>query len=159
MLTRHFNYMDSHYTDKVLFDNFEEKTSTCRRYYDGSTTESVESAQEFCRSLGGALDFDWAIETNQFNSNFTSWKRTFFTYWTFRHRIWIYHFKYAVQLLNSSIQISRIDESMQSIEMFNSALNNQQLWTPFFDDNGNPLCFIWQQSDNATSKFFNFQYF
>ena len=42
--------------------------------------------------------------------------------------------------------------------MFNSALNNQQLWTPFFDNNGNPLCFNWQQSDNATSKFFYFQY-
>ena len=46
-------------------------------------------------------------------------------------------------------------ESMQRDEMFNSGLNNQQLWTPFFDDNGNALCFNWQQADNATRKFFN----
>ena len=37
--------------------------------------------------------------------------------------------------------------------MFNS-LNNQQLFTPFVDDDENPLCFNWQQSDNETRKFF-----
>ena len=51
----------------------------------------MESAQEFCRSLGGTLDFDWVIEPNQLNNTFTSWKLAFFTYWTFRHRIWIFN--------------------------------------------------------------------
>ena len=36
--------------------------------------------------------------------------------------------------------------------MFNS-LNNQQLFTPFVDDDNNPLCFNWQQSSNEDRKF------
>ena len=72
----------------MCFDICKEKTATCRRYFDGSKAESVESAQEFCRSLGGALDFDWLVETNQLNSSFSSWKPYFFNYWAYRHRIW-----------------------------------------------------------------------